>query len=126
MRFSSSEGPNRRPLLGALATLPTLPTLPGLLGLTATRAQTSQASATPLASWNDGPAKQAILDFVRATTDRASTGYGRSLESSVRVPCVSAEIDIAEEFRMRWGPLQRGRTWPPIGGIPDQSFNAPQ
>ena len=123
MRFSSSEGPNRRPLLGALATLPTLPTLPGLLGLTAARAQTSVASATPLESWNDGPAKQAILDFVRATTDRASTGDGRSLESSVRVPHVSGEIDVAEGFRMRWGSLQLGHTWPPIGEIPDQSFN---
>jgi hypothetical protein len=29
------------------------------------------APATPLASWNDGPAKQAILDFVGATTDAA-------------------------------------------------------
>ena len=29
-------------------------------------------AGAPLASWNDGPAKQAILDFVRATTDQAS------------------------------------------------------
>ena len=29
----------------------------------------------PLASWNDGPAKQAILDFVRATTDQASSKF---------------------------------------------------
>ncbi|MGA8319268.1 MAG: HAD family hydrolase [Xanthobacteraceae bacterium] len=28
--------------------------------------------ADPLASWNEGPSKQAILDFVRATTDPAS------------------------------------------------------
>ena len=28
--------------------------------------------ASPLPSWNDGPAKQAILDFVHATTDPAS------------------------------------------------------
>ena len=27
---------------------------------------------SPLSSWNDGPAKQAILDFVHATTDPAS------------------------------------------------------
>jgi phosphoglycolate phosphatase-like HAD superfamily hydrolase len=33
------------------------------------------AQATPLASWNDGPAKQAIMTFVRATTDRASPQY---------------------------------------------------
>ncbi len=29
----------------------------------------------PLPSWNDGPAKQAILEFVHATTDRASPDY---------------------------------------------------
>jgi hypothetical protein len=32
------------------------------------------ASATdPLPSWNDGAAKQAIVDFVKATTDSASS-----------------------------------------------------
>jgi phosphoglycolate phosphatase-like HAD superfamily hydrolase len=30
---------------------------------------------SPLASWNDGPAKQAILDFVRATTDQSSKAF---------------------------------------------------
>ena len=29
----------------------------------------------PLAAWNDGPAKQAILDFVRATTDPSSKTF---------------------------------------------------
>jgi hypothetical protein len=29
----------------------------------------------PLASWNDGPAKAAILNFVRATTDRSSKDF---------------------------------------------------
>lgn len=29
----------------------------------------------PLPSWNDGPAKKAVLDFVRVTTDRASPKY---------------------------------------------------
>jgi len=33
------------------------------------------AQATPLASWNDGPTKRAILAFVRATTDRSSPQY---------------------------------------------------
>jgi len=33
------------------------------------------AQATPLASWNDGPTKQAIMSFVRATTDRSSPQY---------------------------------------------------
>jgi hypothetical protein len=29
------------------------------------------AQTDPLASWNDGPAKQAIVEFVRATTDQS-------------------------------------------------------
>jgi phosphoglycolate phosphatase-like HAD superfamily hydrolase len=32
-------------------------------------------SAGPLASWNDGPAKQAILDFVRVTTDKSNESF---------------------------------------------------
>ena len=37
---------------------------------------TAAAPATdPLASWNDGPAKQAILDFVKTTTDKASPKF---------------------------------------------------
>jgi len=28
-----------------------------------------------LASWNEGPAKQAIIDFVKATTDKASPDF---------------------------------------------------
>ncbi|WP_245318619.1 HAD family hydrolase [Bradyrhizobium sp. DOA1] len=36
----------------------------------------AQASpGMPLPSWNDGPAKQAILDFVRATTDAGSPNH---------------------------------------------------
>jgi hypothetical protein len=62
---------NRRVLVAALAVAPTLPQL---LTLAAAQAQTS-----PLASWNDGPAKQVILDFVRATTDRASPSFVRQL-----------------------------------------------
>jgi phosphoglycolate phosphatase-like HAD superfamily hydrolase len=33
------------------------------------------AQASPLPSWNDGPAKQAILNFVRATTDQSSPQF---------------------------------------------------
>src|SRR5262245_24652623 len=29
----------------------------------------------PLASWNDGPAKQAIIDFVKASTDQSSLNF---------------------------------------------------
>jgi len=35
----------------------------------------AQVSGQPLPSWNDGPAKQAILDFVRATTEQSSKNF---------------------------------------------------
>jgi len=55
-----------------------------LLGVPATVAAASaaqyaaaqaQTPNSPLASWNDGPAKQAVLDFVRATTDQSSKNF---------------------------------------------------
>jgi len=65
----AQTGINRRLLVSALLTLPALPAL-----LASVTAQ-AQTSAGPLASWNDGPAKQAILDFVRAATDSTSAAY---------------------------------------------------
>ena len=44
--------------------------LAALLAFGQARAQTD-----PLPSWNDGPAKQAIVDFVRATTDKAGPKF---------------------------------------------------
>jgi phosphoglycolate phosphatase-like HAD superfamily hydrolase len=44
----------------------------GVLSSTETRAQAATAA---LASWSDGPAKQAIVDFVRVTTDQASPNF---------------------------------------------------
>jgi len=38
-------------------------------------AATTAAVADPLPSWNDGPAKQAILDFVKTTTDKANPKF---------------------------------------------------
>jgi phosphoglycolate phosphatase-like HAD superfamily hydrolase len=35
----------------------------------------AQTGSDPLASWNDGPAKQAIVAFVQATTDQASPKF---------------------------------------------------
>ncbi len=75
--MSSSENPSRRLLLKALAVAPVVP---GLLGTPVAQAQTATTTAeaqpgTPLASWNDGPTKQAILDFVRVTTDRGSPSF---------------------------------------------------
>jgi phosphoglycolate phosphatase-like HAD superfamily hydrolase len=60
---------SRRALLSTAALLPSLP------GLIAATAADAQAPAGVLTSWNDGPAKQAILDFVHATIDQASPSY---------------------------------------------------
>ena len=68
MSLSGSEGPSRRLVLGALAAMPALP---GLLDATTAQAETGD----PLPSWNDGPAKRAILDFGRATTDPSSKDF---------------------------------------------------
>ena len=60
---------NRRVAISGLALLPTL----GQTLLCAVaQAQGTQAA---MPSWNDGPAKQAIIDFVRTTTDQASTKF---------------------------------------------------
>ena len=64
------SGVSRRTLLSALAVLPSLS------GVLLSRAAQAQVTAgAPLASWNDGPAKQAILDFVRATTDQGGPKF---------------------------------------------------
>ena len=62
---------NRRALVSAMALLPALsvPFFP-----VSAPAQTA-ASGGALPSWNEGAAKQAILDFVCATSDRSSPSY---------------------------------------------------
>ena len=70
------SGINRRVMLSTLAVLPVLP---GLLRPIPAAAQ-APAAGGPLPSWNDGAAKQAILDFVRVTTDQASPSYVRPEE----------------------------------------------
>ena len=45
--------------------------LVGMVAFTATIAR----AADPLASWNDGPPKQAILEFVKATTTQGSPQF---------------------------------------------------
>src|ERR1700726_290891 len=60
---------NRRALLSTLTLLPS-----GLL-LTAPASAQATPSASPLPSWNDGAVKQAILDFVRTTTDAACPNH---------------------------------------------------
>jgi phosphoglycolate phosphatase-like HAD superfamily hydrolase len=62
-------GIDRRILLSGLALLPALGATSLALPVAA------QISDAPLSSWNEGAAKQAILDFVRATTDRSGPHY---------------------------------------------------
>jgi hypothetical protein len=57
-----------------ISTLALLPALSGSLTSISALAQTAPSSDA-LASWNEGPAKQAILDFVRDTTDQASPKF---------------------------------------------------
>jgi hypothetical protein len=67
----TSPGIDRRALLATLAALPALsaPLLPA-----SAPAQTATSGGL-LPSWNDGAAKQAIFDFVRATINRSSPSY---------------------------------------------------
>jgi phosphoglycolate phosphatase-like HAD superfamily hydrolase len=66
------SGSNRQSLLSALVLLLCLSAL--LLPISAP-AQTPPLPGGLLPSWNDGSAKQAIFDFVRATIDRSSPNY---------------------------------------------------
>ena len=65
------KGIDRRAALVAMAALPVLSTTLVSLSVPA------QESADPLPSWNEGRAKQAILDLVRATVERPSPSYVR-------------------------------------------------
>jgi phosphoglycolate phosphatase-like HAD superfamily hydrolase len=67
---SGSSRIDRRALVRGLALLPALSG--GLLS-SAARAQVTDGA--PLPSWNDGAAKQAILDFVRATTEQGGPKF---------------------------------------------------
>ena len=58
---------SRRGLLVALAAMPALPAVLGALP--------AYAQNDPLPSWNDGAAKQAILNFLLATTDASSKDF---------------------------------------------------
>lgn len=66
----SAFGLDRRALVSGLALLPALSG-----ALVPRRANAQAAQAVPLASWREGAAKRAILDFVRATTDRAGPDF---------------------------------------------------
>ena len=48
---------------------------PGALEVSIAPSQLALQSGDPLPSWNDGPRKQAILDFVAAATDEGTTDF---------------------------------------------------
>ena len=64
-----SLGVNRRTLVSSLALLP------ALTGMLMSSSAQAQAPTSPLASWNDGPAKEAVFNFVRSTTDHSSSKF---------------------------------------------------
>ena len=59
---------NRRILLSTAALLP-------ITALLRNTSALAQDAGSQLASWNDGPAKQAIINFVRATTDSSGPKF---------------------------------------------------
>ena len=63
-------GIDRRTLVSSLALLPALSTT-----LFSSPVQAQTTPNEPLPSWNEGPAKDVILDFVRATTDQGSSKF---------------------------------------------------
>lgn len=65
-------GISRRTLLSTMAALPIVS---AEVASGPATAQTTAPSADPLPSWNDGRAKQAILEFVRITTDTGHPNY---------------------------------------------------
>jgi phosphoglycolate phosphatase-like HAD superfamily hydrolase len=70
MKSDDPPGIDRRALVSSLVLLPALSTT---LLSSPVHAQTT--INPPLASWNEGPAKQAIIDFVRATTDQSGPKF---------------------------------------------------
>jgi phosphoglycolate phosphatase-like HAD superfamily hydrolase len=72
VKSKDSPGIDRRTLVSNLVLLPALSTT---LLSTPVQAQTYTTPNEPLPSWNESPAKQAILEFVRATTDRGSSKF---------------------------------------------------
>jgi phosphoglycolate phosphatase-like HAD superfamily hydrolase len=63
------DGMDRRSLLSGLAVLPVLS------GMFSAMTAQAQQPGSVLPSWSDGPAKQAVLDFVKVTTDKASPKF---------------------------------------------------
>ena len=73
-------------------------------GVISASAQTA-TSSDGLSSWNEGPAKQAILDFVRATTDRAGPKFvplKSVLPPSIRTARFGSSIRSIRKLSIAW------------------------
>ncbi len=70
MKPNARSDLDRRALLSTIAALPLLSA-----PLVSISAQAQPVMGDPLPSWNDGPAKQAIIAFVKETTDPASSKF---------------------------------------------------
>ena len=75
-RITSFNGALRKPNI-TVQTLPIMKSIRNTFALVAVIFASSTASQAqdPLPSWNDGPAKQAILDFVRETTETGGAKF---------------------------------------------------
>src|SRR5262245_56978864 len=67
-------------LVGVILGAALVVSLPGVRTFGTGAAQPVQPGTDPLPSWSDGPAKAALVQFVRDTTDKASKQYVRSEE----------------------------------------------
>ena len=76
-----------------------------ILGLCAT-AWSVQAADDPLSSWNDGPAKQAIIEFVEAVTTKGGADFVPPEATSGLATQAAAQVEIPSQL---YGQLFRGR-----------------
>jgi hypothetical protein len=87
-----SSGINRRAMVSSLVLLPAFSAT-----LLSSPVQAQTTPKVSLASWNDGPAKQAIVDFVRATTDQASAKF---VPPEERIACFDQDGTLWVEHPM--------------------------
>ena len=111
MGFEAMKPISRRSLIALLAALAV--TFDLLLPTAAS------AQSDPLPSWNDGPAKQAIVNFVKATTDHRTRTSCRPRSGSlpsIRMGRCGSSIRCTPRWSTAWNgsrPSSRQtRNWP--------------
>ena len=89
----------------------------GMMALATVRAGVARAADEVLPSWNDGPAKQAIIKFVQQTTDAASAqfvppeqriaAFDQDGTLWVEKPALFARLSIASTACQPWSRRSR-------------------